>query len=144
MQTLMSDAARQTDRGHHGPGHSGPTSRLTGRAAGARRRYGGYSEALQAADDDIMGGEAGLRSPPSGLDSGGERSGLRSRMSARDQATRERIREGMKGFGRLMADTWKARLRRCLKRAVASLLLALMPLSDIDSKGRGSACNEDR
>lgn len=81
--------------------------------AGVGRRYGGYSEALQAADDDITGGEAGLRSPqPSGLDSGGERSGLRSRMSARDAATRERIREGMKGFGRLVADTWKARPMR--------------------------------
>lgn len=31
-------------------------------------------------------------------------------MSARDQATRDKIREGVKGFGRLVADTWKARV----------------------------------
>ena len=51
-----------------------------------------------------------MRSPPPGADGGKERAGLRSRMSARDQATRDKIREGVKGFGRLVADTWKARV----------------------------------
>ena len=81
-------------------------------------RYGGYSEALQAADSDIGSGEAGLRAPAPETEGGADE--LRSRASAREpQGHRERFREGIKGFGRLVADNWKARsqaLPRCRRR----------------------------